>query len=131
MCYSLILIRCYNILLMRCSFNYYFCIFLYMNIKLWPYCIIYSHANKAILNLNLERERPRHSHTSGKLSFWGLSIGAMVSILYKPYFWPVLSISVHLYSQSISLSLSLFSMGTVWADTALFGQSVLSISPRL
>ncbi len=47
---------------MRCSFNYYYCyyiiilfylfifIFLYMYTKLWQYCIIYSHANKAILN---------------------------------------------------------------------------------
>jgi len=29
-----------------------------MYTKLWPYCIIYSHANKAILNL-IERERER------------------------------------------------------------------------
>ncbi len=50
---------------MRCSFNYYYIIilfifiFLYMYTKLWQYCIIYSHANKAILNwieLNWERQ---------------------------------------------------------------------------
>ncbi len=58
---------------MRCSFNYYYCyyiiilfifIFLYMYTKLWQYCIIYSHANKAILNWieldwNWERQRER------------------------------------------------------------------------
>ncbi len=27
-----------------------------MYTKLWPYCIIYSQANKAILNLNLTKE---------------------------------------------------------------------------
>ncbi len=36
---------------MRCSFNYYI-IIIYMYTKLWPYSIIYSHANKAIFELN-------------------------------------------------------------------------------
>ncbi len=43
---------------MRCSFNYYNFILLYMYTKLWPNCIIYSHANKAILNW-IERDRER------------------------------------------------------------------------
>ncbi len=35
--------------------------FLYMYIKLWQYCIIYSHANKAKLNFEREQERGRES----------------------------------------------------------------------
>ncbi len=68
MCYSLILIRCYNILLMWCSFNYYYFIFLCMYTKLWPYCIIYSHANTAILNFFWERrgERERRERERGR-----------------------------------------------------------------
>ncbi len=40
-------------------------IFLYMYTKLWPYCIIYSPVNKAILNW--ERERERDSEVNYKM----------------------------------------------------------------
>ncbi len=78
---------------MRWSFKYYYFIFLYMYTKLWQYCIICSHAKKAILNLI------EYIHTLAKI------INATLLFL-PPFFmsWTQRSKTFSMYTKGLFLS---------------------------